>query len=223
MTSSTNLPHHSVKNISNQSPFTSKPLRICVNPFCRLSALGSERFCPCTAKLPKWGSSPTCHKASVIDGHQCFWWNGLLSLTKLKDFEVHPFSVSHKLTLRLVSDIYLVVVAFQCRLCLQHLLALDAGSTSAASCFRSADGGNSLQQAGNPSPNPGSQASHISSKGLGRWIPLTYRNSSSLRTCQKHQIHRNSIKFLENSKFVTKPIGISMLPQYHSSFLAHGS
>lgn len=85
----------SMKNISNQSPLTSKPLRICVNPFRRLSALRSERFCPCTAKLPKGGSSPSCHKASVIDGHQCFWWNGLLSLTKLKDFEVHPFCLTN--------------------------------------------------------------------------------------------------------------------------------
>ena len=80
-----------MKNIGN-SPFTSKPLRICVNPFCWLSALRSERFCPCTAKLPKWDSSSSCHKASSIDGHQA--------------------------QTCLITCILIVVVALECSLCL---------------------------------------------------------------------------------------------------------
>ena len=222
MTSSTNLPHHSVKNIGNQSPFTSKPLRICVNPFCRLSALRSERFCPLHRQAPQMG------QLTNLPQSLCHWWTPMLLVKRIavtnkaysKDFEVHPFC----LTNWPYNSYLLGSCSFSMPFVLASELALDAGSTSAASCFRSADGGNSLQQAGNPSPNPGSPSPPtFHPKALGRWIPLTYRNSSSLRTCQKHQIHRNSIKFLENSKFVTKPIGISMLPQYHSSFLAHGS
>lgn len=144
----------------------------------------------------------------------------MLSLTKLKDFEVHPFSVSHKLTLRLVSDIYLVVVAFQCRLCLQHLLALDAGSTSAASCFRSADGGNSLQQQGiRPKPRvpslpcliqrPGSvNAFDISQLFIIENLPKApnsqkfYQISGELQICHKTDRHQYASSI---SQFISGP------------------